>query len=144
MLVFVDESGDAGLKIDIGSSAHFIVARVIFDDYEEAQKADNHVTTIPRQLNVRTDFEFHFHKLRSDRSLRCLAEMIQSIFLKPRPEALIPQPEAALPERNNCRKKDNLRPIRPLLGSYYAELPFRQAALDRPSTAAAKPDNLRF
>ena len=36
MLVFVDESGDAGLKINQGSSPHFVVALVVFEDNEEA------------------------------------------------------------------------------------------------------------
>jgi hypothetical protein len=73
MLVFVDESGDAGLKLDKGSSGHFIVALTIFNNRDEARKADNHVTTIRRQLSLRTDFEFHFHKT---------AAKIRQVFLQ--------------------------------------------------------------
>ena len=32
MLVFVDESGDPGLKLNKGSSAYFIVALVLFEE----------------------------------------------------------------------------------------------------------------
>ncbi|MDP2952974.1 MAG: DUF3800 domain-containing protein [Chloroflexota bacterium] len=35
MLVFVDESGDPGLKLEQGSSTHFVVALVIFEDHDE-------------------------------------------------------------------------------------------------------------
>lgn len=80
MLVFIDESGDAGLRIDKGSSSHFVVGLVIFIDRDEAQRADNHVTTIRRQLRLRTDFEFHFHKLKHDYRVAFLREMAQFDF----------------------------------------------------------------
>ena len=80
MLVFVDESGDAGLKLCSGSSSHFTVALLIFDDREEAQRADNHVTTIRRQCKLRPDFEFHFHKLKKSIRTTFLIEMIQFKF----------------------------------------------------------------
>ena len=80
MLVFIDESGDAGLKLCSGSSEHFVVALVIFDDRSEAQRADNHVATIRRQLKVRPDFEFHFHKMKDDRRIIFLEEMAQFSF----------------------------------------------------------------
>lgn len=64
MLVFIDESGDAGFKFDKGSSTHFVVALVLFANKDEALKTDNHISEIRKQLNLRSDFEFHFHKLR--------------------------------------------------------------------------------
>lgn len=64
MLVFIDESGDAGFKFDKGSSTHFVVALVLFSDKNEALKADNHISEIRKQLNLHSEFEFHFHKLR--------------------------------------------------------------------------------
>lgn len=36
MLVFIDESGDSGLKIEQGSSRYFTVALVVFEDLEES------------------------------------------------------------------------------------------------------------
>lgn len=77
MLVFVDESGDAGLKVGNGSSSHFIVALTIFDDRDEAREADNHITSIRRQLKLRTDFEFHFHKMSATIRQTFLQEMNQ-------------------------------------------------------------------
>ena len=64
MLVFIDESGDAGFKFDKGSSTHFVVTLVLFADKDEALKTDNHISEIRKQLNLHADFEFHFHKLR--------------------------------------------------------------------------------
>lgn len=36
MLVFIDDSGDPGFKIEKGSSSVFVIALVIFDDDLEA------------------------------------------------------------------------------------------------------------
>ncbi|MBI2315295.1 DUF3800 domain-containing protein [Candidatus Daviesbacteria bacterium] len=36
MLVFIDDSGDPGFKLDKGSTSHFIIACVIFEDDLEA------------------------------------------------------------------------------------------------------------
>jgi hypothetical protein len=63
MLVFIDESGDAGLKVDEGSSTHFIFTLILFEDKAEAEKVDNHIDTIRQQLGLRKEFEFHFNKL---------------------------------------------------------------------------------
>ena len=35
MLVFIDESGDTGLKIEKGSSRYFVIALVSFEENEE-------------------------------------------------------------------------------------------------------------
>jgi hypothetical protein len=36
MLCFIDESGDPGLKLGAGSSPHFVVALVVFNDHDAA------------------------------------------------------------------------------------------------------------
>ncbi|NNN06950.1 MAG: DUF3800 domain-containing protein [Elusimicrobia bacterium] len=36
MLVFIDESGDTGLKVAQDSSEYFVVALVTFEDHDEA------------------------------------------------------------------------------------------------------------
>lgn len=80
MLAFVDESGDAGLKIEQGSSPHFIVVLVVFDDSLEATRADSHIFDIRQKLGVRKDFEFHFHKLSSSFRRTFLEEIQQFDF----------------------------------------------------------------
>jgi hypothetical protein len=38
MLVFIDDSGDPGFKLDRGSTPFFVIALVIFEDELEATK----------------------------------------------------------------------------------------------------------
>ena len=63
MLAFIDESGDAGLKIDSGSSEYFIVTLVAFRDHDEAQKVDDRIDLLRRECGFPDNFEFHFNKL---------------------------------------------------------------------------------
>jgi hypothetical protein len=60
MLVFVDESGDAGMKLAEGSSAVFVVTAVLFEDHEEAAACDRHIDEIRLQLGLKAHKEFHF------------------------------------------------------------------------------------
>ncbi|HEY9162140.1 MAG TPA: DUF3800 domain-containing protein [Desulfomonilia bacterium] len=60
MLVFLDESGDTGLKIEKGSSAIFIIVLVIFEDEEEADSADKAIQKLRHSLGFSDAHEFHF------------------------------------------------------------------------------------
>jgi hypothetical protein len=60
MLVFVDESGDAGMKLEAGSSPFFVVTAVLFEDHEEATACDRHINEVRQQLGLRSHKEFHF------------------------------------------------------------------------------------
>lgn len=60
MLVFVDESGDPGHKLDQGSSALFLVALVVFADHDEAQACDDAIRDLRREREMPESFEFHF------------------------------------------------------------------------------------
>ena len=60
MLVFFDESGDNGFKIGAGSSPLLTVAMVVFENHDEAQKADDRIGLLRRELHKSSDFEFHF------------------------------------------------------------------------------------
>lgn len=64
MLIFIDESGDSGLKINAGSSKYFVVALVGFDDHEEAMAVDDRISLLRKEHRVPDDFEFHFNKLK--------------------------------------------------------------------------------
>lgn len=66
MLVFIDESGDSGLKIHEGSSRYFSIALVIFEENEEATACDQRIELLKRELGWREGSEFHFKK-NSDR-----------------------------------------------------------------------------
>ena len=60
MLVFIDEAGDTGRKIEKGSSQLFIISLVMFDDYEEATTCDQRINLLRRELKLSENFEFHF------------------------------------------------------------------------------------
>ncbi len=62
MLVFIDESGDSGLKIKEGSSRYFTVALVLFSDNEEAQACDRRIALLKHELGWDNNEEFHFKR----------------------------------------------------------------------------------
>ena len=63
MLVFVDESGDSGLKLGKGSSEFFVMTLVIFTENENANTSDSAVDAIRTILNLSDRTEFKFNKL---------------------------------------------------------------------------------
>lgn len=66
MQVFVDESGDAGLKLGKGSSPFFVVALVAFSDIEAISLIDQRLRLLRKELHLHEHFEFKFSKCRSD------------------------------------------------------------------------------
>jgi hypothetical protein len=60
MLVFIDESGDCGMKFDRGSSSYFVITAVLFGDNFSADACDRGIDELRRKLSIRRDFEFHF------------------------------------------------------------------------------------
>jgi len=62
MLVFIDDSGDSGFKVDEGSTRYFVIALVIFKDELEAEKTAIAIKELRRELNFPDDVEFKFHK----------------------------------------------------------------------------------
>lgn len=68
MLVFIDDSGDPGFKLDRGSSKFFVIAMVIFDDELEAEKTAVAIKEVKRTLRFPDNVEFKFSK--SSREVR--------------------------------------------------------------------------
>lgn len=64
MLIFIDESGDPGLKLEAGSSKYFVIALVGFEDHDEALAVDDRIAALRREQGFPNDFEFHFNKLK--------------------------------------------------------------------------------
>lgn len=75
MLVFIDDSGDAGFKLDKGSSKHFVIACVIFDDNLDAEETALKIKRLRRTLNWRDDHEFKFNKANKQIRLAFLNEI---------------------------------------------------------------------
>lgn len=62
MIVFVDESGDPGLKLTQGSSRYFVVGLIILEDNEEAEALDKRIDLLRRELRINPLYEFKFNK----------------------------------------------------------------------------------
>lgn len=58
MLVLIDESGDPGFRIVQGSTSHFVVAMVIFDEFSEAERASAAIGNLRDQLRIKPEFKF--------------------------------------------------------------------------------------
>jgi hypothetical protein len=72
MLVFIDDSGDAGFKLGRGSTSFFVIAMVLFDDYLEAEKTALAIKEFRRSLGWPDYREFRFHKLSKEIRLKFL------------------------------------------------------------------------
>lgn len=66
MLVFVDESGDAGMKGKAGSSAFFVISAVIFEENEAADECDRKIEELRSEIFKGRQTEFHFNKMCDD------------------------------------------------------------------------------
>ncbi len=75
MLVFIDDSGDPGFKLDKGSGKHFVIACVIFDDNLDAEETALKIKRLRRSLNWRDDHEFKFNKANKQIRLAFLNEV---------------------------------------------------------------------
>src|SRR3989338_867011 len=64
MLVFIDDSGDPGVKTEKGSSAIFVIALIIFDDNLIAEETSVALKKLRRKLKFPDSVEFKFHKSR--------------------------------------------------------------------------------
>lgn len=62
MLIFIDDSGDPGFKLDKGSSKAFVIACVIFDDELEAEKTAVAIKEFRRKMKFPDTMEFKFNK----------------------------------------------------------------------------------
>ncbi len=72
MLVFVDESGDPGLKIAAGSSPFFVVVLIVFEEKAEAEILEKRLELLRHELHLHPHFEFKFNKCKSEYRLSFL------------------------------------------------------------------------
>ncbi len=72
MLVFIDDSGDTGFKLDKGSTSHFVIAMVIFNDELEAEKTAVAIKELKREIGFDERTEFRFFKTRRDYRIKFL------------------------------------------------------------------------
>jgi len=75
MLVFIDDSGDPGFKLEKGSTSHFVIGMVLFDDELEAEKTAVAIKELKRELNFGENVEFRFFKTRNDIKIKFLKKI---------------------------------------------------------------------
>lgn len=76
MLVFVDESGDPGMKGKPGTSPYFVITLVLFSDPVEAEACDLAISRLRADCRMDERTEFHFSKCSDEvraRFLECVA-----------------------------------------------------------------------
>ncbi len=66
MLVFIDDSGDAGFKLGKGSSEFFVISAIVFDDNLEVEKAAVAIKQFRRELGFSDRVEFKFNGSRNE------------------------------------------------------------------------------
>jgi hypothetical protein len=80
MIIFIDESGDPGFKIQKGSSKFFIVGLVIFDDDLDAEELAVKIKRLKKDLKKSNKFEFKFNKCSRDYRLKFFETVKNGIF----------------------------------------------------------------
>lgn len=80
MLVFIDDSGDPGFKLNKGSTSHFVIAMVVFDDELEAEKTAITIKELKRELGFDDDVEFRFFKSSQDIRVKFLQSVDSQNF----------------------------------------------------------------
>lgn len=72
MLIFIDDSGDPGFKLQKGSSAVFVIAMVIFKDNLVAEETALRIKKLKREFKVKDEYEFKFNKCSREFRVRFL------------------------------------------------------------------------
>ena len=80
MLVFIDESGDTGLKVDEGSSRYFVVGLISFEENDEALACDQRIELLKRELKLSKNSEFKFNKLRKEQRIKFFEAVLPYSF----------------------------------------------------------------
>ena len=80
MYIFLDESGDAGFKLEQGSSTFFVIALVIFDEAAEVEQTAGNIKDLRGRLKLHEKFEFKFSKTDDYRRLQFFEAVRASPF----------------------------------------------------------------
>lgn len=80
MLIFIDDSGDPGFKLNKGSTSHFIIAMVIFNDELEAEKTAVAIKELKREIGFREQTEFRFFKTKKEYRIKFLKTIAKFDF----------------------------------------------------------------
>ncbi|HKM20258.1 MAG TPA: DUF3800 domain-containing protein [Candidatus Dojkabacteria bacterium] len=73
MIVFIDESGDPGIKLDKGSSPFFVLCMILFNSKSVVEKSRREVVRFKKSLGKSDCFEFKFRKANKELRLKFLS-----------------------------------------------------------------------
>ncbi len=59
MHVYIDDSGDGGMKFGKGSTRFLVMAACVFDDTRQIELLDQKVSDLSQQLHRKPEFKFH-------------------------------------------------------------------------------------
>lgn len=76
----IDESGDCGFKFDRGSSRHFVITAIIFQDSFSAEAYDRNIDELRSRLKLAHNYEFHFRKCRDILKRKFLSQIASDEF----------------------------------------------------------------
>ena len=103
MLVFIDDSGDPGFKLDSGSSRFFVIACIVFDDNLDAEETALKIKRLRKSLKWRDEHEFKFNKATKQVRIEFLKTVNDCSF---RIRAIVA--DKSLIRSNDLRKNKNL------------------------------------
>ncbi|NPV47287.1 MAG: DUF3800 domain-containing protein [Armatimonadetes bacterium] len=102
-LVYMDESGDAGFKLDRGSSPALVIAGVIFDDPADAQATADRIELLRVQSGRSSRYQFHF----TDMDRRSREDFFRAVRLFPfRVRAIVMAKDRIYPDSMLRRRGD--------------------------------------
>jgi len=62
MIVFIDESGDLGFKIEKGSSRYLVISMIIFGKEEDMSETISKISSYRKKMKYSSTYEFKFRK----------------------------------------------------------------------------------
>ena len=80
MYVFIDDSGDAGFKLENGSSQLFVIACCVFESAEHAEQTSNKVRQLRNELGWSSLSEFKFSKTKLELQKRFFSRLDPELF----------------------------------------------------------------
>lgn len=71
-LVFIDDSGDPGIKFRAGSNQYFLLAAIVFDRANDAENCTKTINQFKKQHNIPLNLELKFHTLKKEYVIKLL------------------------------------------------------------------------
>jgi len=105
MLIFMDESGDTGFQFSKLSSKYFVLTIVIFDDLLDAEKANEGIKELRKELKLPESLEFKFSTGTSDKVKRAFLQKLSKYHFRYRSVVI---DKAILAKREPLHPKDSL------------------------------------